>query len=130
MTFVDVAAEADVPPGRMVHVEAAGREILIANVGGRLYAMGDRCSHEGARLSLGRLDGTVVTCPAHGSRFEVTTGRNLSGPALADLPGLEELSPRARAMAREKAAEMAKVPVGDLPAFPVRVGDGRVLVGV
>lgn len=114
----------------MVHVEAAGREVLLVNVGGHFHAVSDRCSHEGARLSNGRLDGTVVTCPAHGSRFDVATGRNLSGPVLADLPGLEQLSPRARAMAREKAAEMATARVGDLPAYRVRVENGRVLVEV
>lgn len=130
MAFTDVAAAGDVPVGTMIHVEPAGREILIANVAGIVYAMSDRCSHEGARLSLGRLDGTVVTCPAHGSRFDVTTGRNLSGPVMADLPSLEQLSPRARAMAREKAAEMAKAHVADLPVYRVRVEDGRVLVDV
>jgi nitrite reductase/ring-hydroxylating ferredoxin subunit len=49
---------------------------------------------------------------------------------MADLPGLERLSPRARAMAREKAAEMARIPVADLRVYPVRVEDGRVLVEV
>ncbi len=128
--FVDAAASADVPPGRMVHVEAAGREILVANVDGVLHAMADRCSHEGALLSGGRLDGAVVTCPAHGSRFDVATGRNLSGPAMADLPGLERLSPRARALAREKAAEMAKARPADLPVYRVVIENGRVQVEV
>ena len=130
MTFIDVAAVTDVPPGGMLHVEPAGREILLANVGGRFHAVADRCSHERAVLSAGRLDGTVVTCPAHGSRFDMTTGKNLSGPVMADLPGLERLSPRARAMAREKAAEMARAPVADLPVYRVRVENGRVLVEV
>jgi 3-phenylpropionate/trans-cinnamate dioxygenase ferredoxin subunit len=130
MTFTDVAAAGDAPEGRMLHVDLAGREILLANVGGTFYAMSDRCSHEGARLSLGRLDGTVVTCPAHGSRFDVTTGRNLSGPVMAGLPDLAQLSPRARAMAREKAAEMAKARVGDLPVYRVAVENGKVLVEV
>jgi 3-phenylpropionate/trans-cinnamate dioxygenase ferredoxin subunit len=130
MTFTEVAAAGDVPPGRMVRVEAAGREVLLANVGGTLHAVSDRCSHEGARLSLGRLDGAVVTCPAHGLRFDVTTGRNLSGPVMADLPDLEKLSPRARAMARQKASEMARAPVDDLPVYRVAVVNGRVLVEV
>jgi 3-phenylpropionate/trans-cinnamate dioxygenase ferredoxin component len=125
-----VAAAGDLAAGRMVHVEAAGREVLLANVNGTLHAMSDRCSHEGALLSGGRLEGLVVACPAHGSRFDVATGRNLSGPVMADLPGLGQLSPRARAMAREKAAEMAAARVGDLPVYPVTVENGRVLVGV
>ena len=130
MTLTDVAAASDVPPGRMVRVEAGGRGILLANVGGTLHAMSDSCSHEGARLSLGRLDGAVVTCPAHGSRFDVTTGRNLSGPVMADLPGLGQLSPLARALAREKAAEMAAGRPADLRIYPVTVEDGRVQVRV
>ena len=126
-TFFDVAAEDDVPPGAMVHLEVNGREVLLANVDGALHAVGDRCPHEGARLSAGRLDGRVVTCPAHGSRFDVTSGRNLSGPVMSDL-GLDRLPPRARAMAREKAAEMARAPIADLPVYRVTVENGRVLV--
>ena len=114
----------------MVHVEPAGRELLLANVNGEFHAVSDRCSHEGALLSGGRLDGAVVTCPAHGSRFDVATGKNLSGPVMAALPGLEQLSPRARALAREKAAEMAAARVGDLQAYRVTVENGRVLVDV
>lgn len=130
MAFVDVAAADDVSVGVMVHLEVNGRGVLLANVGGTLHAVGDRCGHEGARLSAGRLDGRVVTCPAHGSRFDVTSGKNLSGPVMAELPGLEQLSPRARAMAREKAAEMARAPVADLPVYRVTVENGRVLVGL
>ena len=130
MAFVDVAAADEVSVGVMVHLEVNGRGVLLANVGGTLHAVGDRCGHEGARLSAGRLDGRVVTCPAHGSRFDVTSGKNLSGPVMAELPGLEQLSPRARAMAREKAAEMARAPVADLPVYRVTVENGRVLVGL
>ena len=130
MAFVDVAAADDVSVGAMVHLEVNGRGVLLANVGGSFHAVSDRCAHEGARLSAGRLDGRVVTCPAHGSRFDVTSGKNLSGPVMAELPGLEQLSPRARAMAREKAAEMARAPVADLPVYRVTVENGRVLVGL
>lgn len=130
LTFVDVGASSDVPAGRMVHLEVNDREVLLANVNGAFHAVSDRCSHEGARLSGGRLEGSVVTCPAHGSRFDVVTGRNLSGPVMADLPGLGHLSPRARAMAREKAAEMTTSRVGDLQVFRVRIENGRVLVAL
>jgi 3-phenylpropionate/trans-cinnamate dioxygenase ferredoxin component len=130
LTVIDAANENEVPAGMMVHVEAAGREVLLANVGGAFHAVSDRCSHEGALLSSGRLDGTIVTCPAHGSRFDVATGRNLPGPVMALVPGLERPSPRARAMAREKMGEMAKARVDDLPVYRVRVENGRVLVEV
>ena len=114
----------------MAHPEAAGRELLLANVNGEFHAVSDRCSHEGALLSGGRLDGAVVTCPAHGSRFDVTTGKNLSGPAMAAVPGLEQLPPRARALARQKAAEMARARPGDLPVYRVTVENGRVLIDI
>ena len=91
LAYIDVANENEVPVGTMLHVEAAGREVLLANVNGVFHATTNRCSHEGARLSGGRLDGEVVTCPVHGSRFDVTTGRNLSGPVMAVVTGLEQL---------------------------------------
>ena len=62
-----------------------------------------------------------MTCPAHGSRFDVATGKNLSGPVIADVPGVEPLSPRLRAIAREKMAEMAKARVDHLPTYRVTV---------
>ena len=82
MRFIKVAKVSEIPAGTMKHIEADGKEICIANVSGTLYAMGDRCGHENARLSLGPLTGTVVTCPMHSSTFDVTTGKLLSGPKL------------------------------------------------
>jgi 3-phenylpropionate/trans-cinnamate dioxygenase ferredoxin component len=59
----------------------SGNRIAIASVGGALYAFGDTCTHQGCSLAEGDLEGTVVTCPCHGSRFNVTTGDVLHGPA-------------------------------------------------
>lgn len=58
--------------------------IAVYHVGGALYAAGDVCPHAGAKLSEGALDGAVVTCPLHGSQFDVRSGERLRGPA--DLP--------------------------------------------
>lgn len=58
--------------------------IAVYHVGGTLYAAGDVCPHAGATLSEGALDGAVVTCPLHGSQFDVRSGERLRGPA--DLP--------------------------------------------
>jgi len=52
---------------------------------GKVYAAEDVCPHAGARLSDGALEGTVVTCPLHGSQFDVCTGERLRGPADAAL---------------------------------------------
>jgi len=59
----------------MKEVIIEGREILLARVGDRYYAADNRCPHMGARLSEGSLEGTVVTCPRHGSQFDLSDGR-------------------------------------------------------
>jgi len=82
MNFVKVAKVNEVPTGTMKHVEAGGKELCIVNVGGRFSVIGDRCGHENARLSKGTLAGTIVTCPMHSSKFDVTTGKKLSDPIL------------------------------------------------
>lgn len=79
MTFVKVAKTFDVPIGKMKHVETDGLELLIANVEGKFYAVGDRCPHLNAKLSEGTLKNTIVICPRHLSSFDVTTGRVISG---------------------------------------------------
>jgi nitrite reductase (NADH) small subunit len=54
---------------------AHGREeILVANRGGRYYAMDNICSHSGGSLADGYLDDTIVICPLHGWEYDVTTG--------------------------------------------------------
>lgn len=80
--FVRVAAVADVPPGALLGVEAAGRRICLANVDGEIYALQDNCSHRDFPLSAGELEDAVLTCAWHGARFDVCTGRALSLPAV------------------------------------------------
>jgi nitrite reductase/ring-hydroxylating ferredoxin subunit len=79
MTFVKVAKTFDVPVGKMKHVEVEGIEIMIANVEGKFYAVGDRCPHLNAKVSEGTLNKTIVTCPRHLSTFDVSTGKVISG---------------------------------------------------
>jgi nitrite reductase/ring-hydroxylating ferredoxin subunit len=77
--FVKVAKTTDIPLGKMKHAEVDGLEILIANVEGKFYAVGDRCPHLNAKVSEGTLNKTIVTCPRHLSSFDVITGRAISG---------------------------------------------------
>ena len=79
LNFTRVAKASDIPAGEMRAVRIGDRDILVANVGGVFYAVEDRCSHAGGRLSAGTLEGSVVTCPLHGSRFDVRTGKGVSG---------------------------------------------------
>jgi len=57
--------------------------ILLANVGGAIYALDNKCPHLGGDLSAGVLDGTMVTCPRHGAKFDVRTGENLGNAKIA-----------------------------------------------
>ena len=80
-TVVKVAAVDECPPGTMKRVMIGGRPILIANVDGCFYAADDTCTHEDASLSSGFLDGGLVKCPLHGSRFDLRTGAPMEDPA-------------------------------------------------
>jgi nitrite reductase/ring-hydroxylating ferredoxin subunit len=74
----------DAPPeeGQLAAIELAGERIAVGNVEGVLYAFGDLCPHRQCSLAEGRLDGTVVTCPCHGSQFVITNGERVRGPAV------------------------------------------------
>jgi nitrite reductase/ring-hydroxylating ferredoxin subunit/uncharacterized membrane protein len=79
--WVRTVADDDLPDGGTVGVEVEGRKVLLHRAGGRLYALDDLCSHAGGLLSRGQVDGCVVTCPLHGSRFDLRDGRIVRGPA-------------------------------------------------
>lgn len=79
--LVKIAEIQDIPPGMGKAVEAEGKRIAVFNVAGSFYAIDDSCSHRGGPLSEGELEGTVVTCPWHGSTFDVATGSVLRPPA-------------------------------------------------
>jgi len=79
--FVTVADAAEVGEGELAAFDVGGERIAIANVGGAFHAFSDTCTHLRCSLVEGELEGTVVTCPCHGSQFDVTTGAVLRGPA-------------------------------------------------
>src|SRR5919202_3073273 len=89
--FVEVAEVNEISDGKMIHVEVDGREVLIANVGGKFYAISDRCGHMNALLSMRNLTGNIVTCPFHGAKYDVTTGKKLSEPILTLSQEMEPL---------------------------------------
>jgi nitrite reductase (NADH) small subunit len=74
--YVTVARVADVPPGTLLSVRAGERWYVLANVDSALYALDNNCPHNGGPLGKGSLDGPEVTCPWHGWRWDVTSGRN------------------------------------------------------
>ncbi len=74
------------PAGQMIRIQEGKHNILLANAGGKLFAVTDKCPHLGCSLAKGQLDGTVVTCPCHGSTFDVTTGSLINW--IANWPGI------------------------------------------
>src|ERR671932_2234434 len=89
--FVEVGKVNEISDGKMKHIEINGKEVLIANVGGKFYAISDRCGHMNALLSMGPLTGNTVTCPFHGAKFDVTTGKKVSEPILTPSQEMEPL---------------------------------------
>ena len=84
-TSLPVCPSAELPAGAMRLVEHEGRKIGVFNCDGALYAVEDRCSHDGGPLAEGEFDAAACTveCPRHGSLFDLTTGRPKTLPAYA-----------------------------------------------
>ncbi len=87
--------------GERLYVEIDGLPIVVFNIGGQIFAIGDVCSHDDGPLGDGNLDGFEVTCPRHGASFDVRTGKVISLPAIVDIP-----------------------------AYPVRIVGGQVEIGL
>jgi len=74
-TFVPVCKSDELPEGTVKQVKARGKELAVGRlVGGQVFAVGGRCSHMFARLGNGKLDGCLLECPWHGTKFDVTDG--------------------------------------------------------
>ena len=108
MSLVSVAKIADIPAGHTLKVKGEGVDIMLANAGGKVYALADRCPHMGGSLSGGTLEGTTIKCPNHGAIFDLTTGKNLVEAKILFL----------------------KMKVKPLESFAVKVDGGDVMVAV
>jgi 3-phenylpropionate/trans-cinnamate dioxygenase ferredoxin subunit len=99
--FVQIAPLSDVPNGERLFVEIDDQRIVIFNIAGQIFAIGDVCSHDDGPLGDGELEGYEIVCPRHGASFDVRTGQVLSLPAVVDIP-----------------------------AYPARVVDGQIEIGI
>ncbi len=86
MAFMNVASTADLKPNQMKAVNAGGKPILLVNLEGEYFAIGNICTHMGCSLANGSLKGETVQCACHGSIFNVKTGQVVGGPALKPEP--------------------------------------------
>ena len=76
-----VGKAGEITLGSMATFRVDGKQVDVANIDGAFYAFNDICTHIGCSLYDGALAGTIVTCPCHGSQFDVTTGAVVNGPA-------------------------------------------------
>jgi 3-phenylpropionate/trans-cinnamate dioxygenase ferredoxin subunit len=74
MDYVKVVDTSELPPNKMIIVVVGSKEVLLANVDS-YYAIANKCTHLGGSLATGVLEGSIVTCPRHGARFDVKTGK-------------------------------------------------------
>ncbi len=101
LEFIVVASEDELPNGERIFLEIDGQPIAVFNIAGRFFAIADVCSHDDGPVAEGELDGTHIECPRHGAHFDLETGKALTLPAVVDVP-----------------------------AYPVKVKDGDVLLGM
>ncbi len=87
--FVRVASASEIPEGKMKKFLIDGSQVLVSNVKGKYYAIGNVCTHLGGPLDKGVLEGQEVQCPLHGSHFDVTSGQVKRGPATRPEPVYE-----------------------------------------
>lgn len=83
--FIKVATTADLAPGEKMLVEYDDEDVGLFNINGQFYAISDVCTHDGGPLVEGNLDGEWVTCPRHGARFNIKTGKQTM-PAISPVP--------------------------------------------
>jgi nitrite reductase/ring-hydroxylating ferredoxin subunit len=87
--YTDVAAASDLQDGKMVKVDLENRPIVLLKHDDGIHAFEGTCPHYGCGLWEGELNGHIVTCPCHGSQFDVTDGRLVHGPATAPVPSYQ-----------------------------------------
>ncbi|MBN1160625.1 MAG: Rieske 2Fe-2S domain-containing protein [Dehalococcoidales bacterium] len=103
--YVAAGKTGEFKDGSKKKVSLEGQEIMLAKVGNDYYAVGNRCPHLKGDLSAGKLEGAIITCPRHGSQFDIRDGRNvrwLKGAGLLAAVGKALKSPRDLASYRVK----------------------------
>ncbi len=83
--WVDVIDQNALANGEHVIVDVDGTEVAIFKLDGEFYAIEDVCTHDGAEIASGELDGDEIICPRHGARFCVKTGEFRSPPAYENI---------------------------------------------
>ena len=99
--YVEIAPASELPNGERLFVEIEGKPLVIFNIAGQLFSIGDVCSHDDGPVGEGDIEGDNIVCPRHGAEFDIRTGKAVQLPAVVDIP-----------------------------AYPVRVVEGVIQVGI
>ena len=99
--FYPVASTSELNNGDRLFIEIENEFLVLFNIAGNYYAIADLCSHDDGPLGDGEVEDYQIICPRHGARFDLKTGEALTFPA-----------------------------VEDIPAYPVRVRNGKIEVGI
>jgi 3-phenylpropionate/trans-cinnamate dioxygenase ferredoxin subunit len=83
--FYQVAEVSALQEGKLYAREVDGEPVCVVKLENTIYAFTDNCTHISGPLNQGEFDGCAITCPWHGARFDVRTGKVLRGPARQDL---------------------------------------------
>jgi len=128
--FLEVGKVDEVPVGKMKYVEVQEKEIVISNIGGKFYAMDDRCGHMNARLSMGNIsnDGIVV-CPFHGARFDAT-GKKVKEPVLTPSQQMEPLPKTWQNYLEQAGQLMSYIKTYNQQIYEVQVEGDRIKIKV
>ncbi len=99
--FVPIAPVDELADGERLFVEIDDRSVVVFRIAGQYFAIDDVCSHDDGPLGDGEVKGYEISCPRHGARFDLRTGKALTLPAIVDIT-----------------------------AYPVRVRDGQIEIGL
>ena len=81
MNWIDAGPAEALRDGEAISIVAGRRMIAVARSGEEFFAVEDICTHDGAELTGGAVEGAEIVCPRHGARFCLRTGRALTPPA-------------------------------------------------
>ena len=99
--FFEIAPASELPNGERLFFELDGKSIVLFNVAGQIFAIADLCTHDDGPLGDGDLEDHNIVCPRHGAEFDIRSGKAVQMPAVVDIP-----------------------------AYPVKVVDGNIWLGL
>ncbi len=127
--YVEVAKTDEIARGGMKAYEVKGKEIVLCNYDGKIYAVSRRCGHTNAPLEMGTLEGYILTCPLHHSQFDIRTGEALSGPVPRDF-GDEPFPEGVKRFFEYVGPLLDKIKTYDIETYKVKIEGNSIKVEV